>query len=457
MIRTGYSVAVCVTMALGGAASTGWSQTVGHDLDVADLTDITHYGPIAGVHGYASGFKVCNIGTEDCEWVSSTNRHPVEGWALYRLADGRIEQIGISWLKHGFFAASSPGCTTTPCNLHNGTRLGVGCSDTYDSGLNSYQTSLGPRFEVNPATGAFVYPFSNPGGAQGNTVFKMAQVLDADLNPARGLYFVEGQIVHPQEAPEGHGVDTVSYRRLSMATGGAADVIGTTYRNRPAIMAWRDHGLGAGVTDSSVVLQSVDVPGDGRVWVASKATSLGQGWWHYEYAIQNLTSNRAVGSVSIPLSAGVGVRNVGFHDVRYHSGEPQGGTDWTPVRISDQIYWSCEPYAGPANELSANALRWGTLYNFRFDADVAPSAQDTNAVLGLFVPGTPATVQIRVIAPAFSACIGDFNRDGGVDGSDVSTFFDAWSSASERADVNLDGGVDGNDVEIFFVAWEQGC
>ena len=54
-------------------------------------------------------------------------------------------------------------------------------------------------------------------------------------------------------------------------------------------------------------------------------------------------------------------------------------------------------------------------------------------------------------------CIGDFNRDGGVDGSDVVSFFEAWEAGEVGADVNFSGGVDGSDVEAFFVRWEAGC
>lgn len=50
----------------------------------------------------------------------------------------------------------------------------------------------------------------------------------------------------------------------------------------------------------------------------------------------------------------------------------------------------------------------------------------------------------------------DFNRDGGVDGSDVQAFFDAWEVAEPDADVNGDGAVDGSDVEDFFVTWQAG-
>lgn len=53
-------------------------------------------------------------------------------------------------------------------------------------------------------------------------------------------------------------------------------------------------------------------------------------------------------------------------------------------------------------------------------------------------------------------CPADFNEDGGIDGADVTAFFDAWSQSESGADVNADGGVDGADVETFFRAWENG-
>ncbi len=53
-------------------------------------------------------------------------------------------------------------------------------------------------------------------------------------------------------------------------------------------------------------------------------------------------------------------------------------------------------------------------------------------------------------------CAADYNLDGGVDGSDVQSFFAAWTAAAACADVNLDGGIDGSDVEFFFGVWSAG-
>jgi len=65
--------------------------------------------------------------------------------------------------------------------------------------------------------------------------------------------------------------------------------------------------------------------------------------------------------------------------------------------------------------------------------------------------GTVLTVPILV-----SVCPADFNCDGGIDGEDVSSFFDAWENGDFASDVNGDGGVDGSDVNEFFVRWEGG-
>ncbi len=55
-------------------------------------------------------------------------------------------------------------------------------------------------------------------------------------------------------------------------------------------------------------------------------------------------------------------------------------------------------------------------------------------------------------------CPADYNDDGGIDGTDVQEFFDAWEVAAPRSDVNGDGGIDGADVVTFFDAWENaGC
>jgi hypothetical protein len=59
--------------------------------------------------------------------------------------------------------------------------------------------------------------------------------------------------------------------------------------------------------------------------------------------------------------------------------------------------------------------------------------------------------------PAATGCVGDYNQDGGVDGSDIEAFFIDWEAGEGAADVNEDGGVDGGDIEFFFTRWDAGC
>ena len=98
-------------------------------------------------------FTVCNAGSEHAAWQSQTNQHPVEGWSMFRISGGRIEQIGASWLKHGNFAASVPGCGICDTRI-NGNRLGAGCRDIYNAVFNSSEFGLGARSDVNAFTGA---------------------------------------------------------------------------------------------------------------------------------------------------------------------------------------------------------------------------------------------------------------------------------------------------------------
>ena len=59
-------------------------------------------------------------------------------------------------------------------------------------------------------------------------------------------------------------------------------------------------------------------------------------------------------------------------------------------QTSSSITWSTETFAQNQN---ANAIRFGTLYNFRFDADQAPNP--TNATVGYFKTGGPMPALIQ--------------------------------------------------------------
>src|SRR5262249_11641128 len=134
----------------------------GPDVIVGELLDFVQMdnGAVNGRVGLALGTDACNKGTIDVDWFAlPSNDHPFIPQNLYRMSGGsdntqRFEQIGQSWGKHAFAAASSNTCNFG-CNGVAGSQLGSGCSDAYGAGLNGAQDLIGSRAWVNPFNGNF--------------------------------------------------------------------------------------------------------------------------------------------------------------------------------------------------------------------------------------------------------------------------------------------------------------
>lgn len=419
------------------------NPTTGPDVIVGDLPDIDNYGAVSGTRAYAVGTTSCNMGNQTLQWQSSVNRHPVIGQNLYRLKNGRIQQIGISWLKHGFTALAGNVCCTCT-NPGTGSLLGTGCSDPYSAGLNGSQGNLGPRWQVNTTTGYYLYPFT--ASAAPATIGRRLQVREADLDPAQNpgaLYFIEGQYVSADESTFGglmNDNNNASYRRVNV---GAApnfnlSLQASTQRQRAGILAWFDNDSTVGITN---VDSAPDGVHDGRFILAYKATSLGGGSWHYEYALHNLNSGRGGRSFTVPIPTGGVVTNAGFSDTFHHSGDgignvTQDGTDWAITIGSSDITWST---AECANNPNGNVLAWGTMYNFWFDCDLPPAKVTTT--IGLFRGAGPyapqpggtncGTGSAGVAVASASIPAADCNDNNVADSTDIST------GGSE--DVNGDG------------------
>src|SRR5438552_980729 len=134
----------------------------GPDVIVGELLDFvqSQTGSVGGRVGLALGTDACNKGTVNVDWIAlPSNDHPFIPQNVYRRSGGadnteRFEQIGQSWGKHAFAAASSNTCGFG-CNGVGGDHLGSGCSDAYGAGLNGSQGGIGSRAWVNPFTGSF--------------------------------------------------------------------------------------------------------------------------------------------------------------------------------------------------------------------------------------------------------------------------------------------------------------
>ena len=379
-------------------ASVASAQNTGPDVIVGDLQGLANYShdPALGIDAFSVGTTSCNEGTTNLAWVSNTNQHPVIAQHAYRMHQGRFEQVGQSWLKHGFFALSQTLCGTCP-NPTSGSSLGVGCSDPYTASLNGSQSGLGPKWEVNAFTGGFIYPFSNgTQGSQATSIYKRLQIHMSDLDPTTNngaRYFVEGHYITPDDALAGNGLNNVSWREVAITGNNSVGYdmnfipgSGTT-REEPAIKVWE-------ALDPQVRLKAIDVPNEGRFWVGFRFEPLTNGNYAWEIAVHNLNSHLAAQGIEVELPPGAQVSNIGFHDVDYHSGEPFAGTDWThQITANNTLLWQTDDFATDPN---ANALRWGTLYNFRFETDLPPHLLQVPAKLHLFRPNPVTEVNFSL-------------------------------------------------------------
>jgi len=388
----------------------GCSPALGPDVIVGDVSDVNNYNPLAGIDAFALGTTSCNMGNAPLNWFASTNQHPVIGCNLYRYkvvdGAGRFEQVGMSWLKHGFAALSGSLCC--PCQGGGGSQLGVGCSDPYSAGLNGSQSGLGPRWQVDAHTGFFTYPPANPPWS-GSTARRIEVAL-ADLEVTTGSstrYFGECQYVTPDDAAAGNQNNNSSWREMTV-TGSASNynlnLISVTQRTQPAIRVWAQ-------IDPEVVLTDVQVPNDGLFIVGSRSYDMGGGIWRYEYSAYNMNSHRSGGTFRVPVPQGATVTNAGFNSVIYRNGDGPGNTNmssapWTFSHSGGFATWATET---EAQNNRANALRWGTTYSFRFDCDSPPA--NGSLVLGLWRSGSPGTELVDARVPANSGptafCLGD--------------------------------------------------
>ncbi|MFN0137483.1 MAG: dockerin type I domain-containing protein [Phycisphaerae bacterium] len=430
--------------------------STGPDVIVRNLTDVNYYGAMGNVSAYAIGTDACNIGDFPALWIQGGTQHPVIAQNMYRLMNGRFEQIGQSFLKHGFQSLNSPGCGTCVQPPLGGAQLGVGCSDVYGAGYNGSQGNLGRRSTCNATTGAYSWPPPPPPPAA-DVLGQRLQVFTADINPALNpgaQYFGEAQYVTADDAqwsqdgaPARNGLNNASYQRLSFSnTTSAPTIVGPPQLTSPAIRAWKDVDPSVSINVADYVDNSLPGPGIVcRFWVAAKATDNGDGTWHYEYAVFNLNSDRAGGGFIVPVSRGVTVSNIGFHGVFSHSGEPYPNTatnpaNWIGAPSDNSVRWvTAESYL-PPNGDNANALRWGTLYNFRFDADVAPRSGDVSVVL--FKPGDVQSAEATaIVVPGIP---GDVTGDGHVDLNDLALLLTAFGTCSSDAGFNAAADVNGN-------------
>lgn len=385
----------------------------GPDVIVGELSGLAQFGASGNRVGLAVGTDSCNAGTIELNWFANPNNdHPVIPQNLYRMSGGatndeRFEQVGQSHVKHAFTALQNNICGFGCVSSGTGSRLGSGCSDPYGASLNS-GPNLGSRAWINPFTGFFprndsaTPNNSHTGHSHDGTSHRILVDnvnLSSTSNPG-ATYYAEAQYITPHEyawcqanPTQCNMNNNVSFRRYNVS--GTAppfsfSPVGSTQRTKPAIEAWT----------GSTRVQIQPAPGvDGIGTVGYKVTNPSPGVWHYEYAIYNQNLDRAIRSFSVPVGT-ADISNIGFHAPPQHPGWANDGTansagfssqPWASmVEAPGDLTWSTETLAQNPN---ANAIRWGTMYNFRFDSTSAP--QTATATIGFFKTGEPITVEVQ--------------------------------------------------------------
>jgi len=367
-------------------------------------------GSAGGPVVIAPNAKLMNEGSADVPWWRqfsapsgpyANDQHPFLVWNLYRMdAVGRLEQIGVSGLKHAFFTVN------TDCPCSGGNILWAGCTDTYSAGTNDSQTYVGPRDEIVPATGqwgrcnSFFDPncdgiqegFSSDGFE--NRMRVPEAFLSAAVNP-EARYFLEAWYVVRDDV---NIYNTMGWREINPTWNGSFWQFPaiSEFVQGPIADFWVDPAAPGPNADNTIV-----DTGEGQVRVMVKVADLGNGAWRYDYAVMNhefmraelggaepnleLQSNKGFAEFIVPVARGVTIS-----DIDSARADRTIGVDWNDKRNSTDVTWSDE---------GATPLNWGRTFRFSFIADVAPVEGQVR--LGV-ASGAPESFPASVLVPAVS-------------------------------------------------------
>ncbi len=375
-----------------------------------------------GEIGMAMQTTACNVGSELVTWIAAMDpRHPFILQNLYRISDGRLEQIGVSWAKHSFYALDQGLCGVQDCtgNLDDNA-LDLGCSDTYDARTNADRAWLGPRSEINPFTAEWdpcgsLFDIGNGTspdcrrsyyGAGAGPTDHLTKIKDADLLVPGATYVAEGRYI---VAGDDEPLNNTSYHQLDFTSTGSDWNVGMVDRvfYWPYVMQWGD-------------MQNFATPRtDGTAIVSVRTVDLGNGSFRYEYAVYNHDIQRKIQTFSVPVAEGVTVTNIGFnaatdeediYDLSPWSNAVSGtGSNRT-------VSWWTD---AQANNPLANTLRFASTYTFWFEADSAPV--QTTLSMDLFETGSFPSLSCPSMGPrggaasALALSVGEVHKGQGVD------------------------------------------
>ncbi|HEY6942202.1 BACON domain-containing protein [Dokdonella sp.] len=333
------------------------------------------------------------------------DQHPYLIWNMYRLnADGSIEQIGRSGVKHAFLT-TNVGCAD---GRPQGHVIGAACEDTYSDSNNDSTTALGPRSEIIPATNQWgrcgsIYD-ANCDGANDNPSYGSYEhrltvgesQISLGANPGATFLF-ESWYLAREDINIYNSMGTVA--TTQNWNGSVWGISASTYKLDSAIDRWVSPTAPPPNAKNSEL-----AVGEGHARLAVKVTDNGDGTWRYDYAVMNfdfarattqgaepnlrVLSNKGFDRFSVPIATGAVVSATRFRD-----GDLVAANDWTVDTSGGRATWTA-PAAGPT-------LDWGTLYAFSLTVNAPPVALDGS--LRVAQSGSPASYDLATLAPGTAA------------------------------------------------------
>jgi len=386
------------------------------DVRMETLSNVAYQGRQGGTDRIkvAPSATLKNVAYGDAVWVPKfssiseytfepRDQHPFLVWNMYRINDGRIEQLGASGVKHAFLTLNF-NCTI---NCQNGRILWPGCEDVYSSGTNDSNSNQGPREDILAGDGLFFSSpsFFDPGGVGSQTnnsgsFENRLMINEADLGVVGADYFLDAWYVVMHDIDIWNSMGYHSINPSPAGSGWTFGPLGPFVLDTP-LTEW----IPFPATDPNESHVSVVVDGptpeavypanqpDGHFRILARAEDQGDGTWLYRYAVMNFDFHQGFSEFEIPLPAGAVVSSTfmgGPYDVLT--------APWN-VTIDD----AAVRFTAPTGE----KLPWFSLYNFEITVDQAP-ADDAAVVLESFAESDgrpradhiPPRFTVDAIAPA---------------------------------------------------------
>ncbi len=402
-----------------------WSQDdPSHVIDVAliNMSTVAYQGRQSGTSliKAAPSAQLQNVNFGDAIWVpkfstlegsssftypfTPRDQHPYLVWNMYRIADGRIAQIGSSGVKHAFFSLNN----NCDINCGSGRVLWPGCTDTYSSGTNDSNFNQGPRHDITPAdalffsTGSFFDPAGTGSQTNNSASFQNRLLVDEnELSSPDATYFFDAWYVVL------HDIDiwnSMGFRPINPTPTGAGWVFNPgSYQQGATIRSWVSETTVDPNESHAVIVVPSETPGaeypgnqpKGHLRVLAKATEVAAGRWRYNYAVQNYDFDRNIDEIRIPLPGSAQVFETFFKAPVVDGVQV---ADWTVQRIGGELVFTAPPATPP----NSNDLTWFSLFNFEVETDATPAQ---GSVSMRAAAGSPSQLNANAVVPDFAELV----------------------------------------------------